>query len=211
MIDIKQQRSGKAGGRPRIFDEGTALRQAMRVFWKKGYEGASLADLTKAMGLHPPSLYRAFGDKEELFWKVMERYGEGPAAYVADCLHEPTAFAVVAKRLRCAVDVMSDPRHPWGCLATQAAVTCGDAGQSVRKKLIAIRAGSQAALRARFARAKDEGDLPKNSNPAALASYVSTLVLGISMQAASGMKREELLGIVENTLRTWPALVQAAK
>jgi AcrR family transcriptional regulator len=77
MIDIKQQRSGKAGGRPRIFDEGTALGQAMRVFWKKGYEGASLADLTKAMGLHPPSLYRAFGDKEKLFWKVMERYGEG--------------------------------------------------------------------------------------------------------------------------------------
>lgn len=183
----------------------------MRVFWKKGYEGASLADLTKAMGLHPPSLYRAFGDKEELFWKVMERYGEGPAAYVADCLNEPTAFAVVAKRLRCAVDMMSDPRHPWGCLATQAAVTCGDAGQSVRKKLIAIRADTQAALRARFARAKAEGDLPKNSNPAALASYVSTLVLGISMQAASGMKREELLRIVENTLRAWPTLVQAAK
>jgi hypothetical protein len=103
--------------------------------------------------------------------------------------------------------MMSDPRHPWGCLATQAAVTCGDAGQSVRKKLTAIRADTQAALRARFARAKAEGDLPKNSNPPRWPA-MSTLVLGISMQAASGMKREELLRIVENTLRAWPTLVK---
>jgi AcrR family transcriptional regulator len=179
----------------------------MRVFWRKGYEGASLADLTTAMGINPPSLYRAFGNKEQLFWKVIDRYGEGPAAYVAECLNEPTALAVVAKRLRCAIDVMSDPAHPWGCLATQAAAACGDEGRAVQKRLITLRAGTQAALCERFERAKAEGDLPEDSDPAALARYISTLVLGISMQAASGMKRAELLSIAENTLRAWPALI----
>jgi hypothetical protein len=142
---------------------------------------------------------------------VMGRYAKGPAAYVAECLNEPTAFAVVAKRLRSAVDVMGDPAHPWGCLATQAAVTCGDEGRAVRKRLIAVRAGTQAALCQRLERAKAEGDLPADSDPAALASYISTLVLGISMQAASGMKREGLLSIVENTLRVWPALINRGK
>lgn len=211
MNTIKHKKKANVGGRPRTFDENVALEQAMRVFWRKGYEGTSLADLTMEMGINPPSLYRAFGDKERLFWKVIDRYGEGPAAYVAECLNESTAFAVVAKRLRCAVDVMSDPAHPWGCLATQAAVTCGDQGRVVRKRLIAIRAGTQAALCGRFERAQAEGDLPEESDPAALASYVSTLVLGISAQAASGMKRKELLGIVENTLKVWPALTRGGK
>ena len=133
MNTIKHRKKANGGGRPRTFDENVALEQAMRVFWRKGYEGTSLADLTTEMGINPPSLYRTFGNKEKLFWKAIDRYGEGPAAYVAECLNEPTAFAVVAKRLGCAVDVMSDPAHPWGCLATQAAVTCGDQGRLVQK------------------------------------------------------------------------------
>ena len=100
MNTIKHRKKANGGGRPRTFDENVALEQAMRVFWRKGYEGTSLADLTTEMGINPPSLYRTFGNKEKLFWKAIDRYGEGPAAYVAECLNEPTAFAVVAKRLR---------------------------------------------------------------------------------------------------------------
>jgi AcrR family transcriptional regulator len=167
-----------------------------------------MSDLTAAMEINPPSLYRTFGNKEALFWKVLDRYGEGLAAYVMACLQEATAFEVVKARLYGAVEIMTDPRHPWGCLATQAAVTCGDEGESVRRGLISVRVGTQAAMAERFERAKAEGDLPEECDPEALACYISTLVLGISMQAASGMSREELLGVVENTLAAWPVLIR---
>jgi AcrR family transcriptional regulator len=208
VTDTKQKRGKGSGGRPKEFDEGEALERAMYVFWKKGYEGTSMSDLTTAMDINPPSLYRTFGNKEALFWKVLERYGEGRAAYVMECLQERTAFEVVKARLHGAVQIMTDPRHPWGCLATQAAVTCGDEGESVRRGLISVRAGTQAAMVERFERAKTEGDLPEECDPTALACYISTLVLGISMQAASGVSRKELLRVVEDTLAAWPVLIR---
>ena len=179
----------------------------INAFWKKGYEGTSLSDLTAAMEINPPSLYRTFGNKEALFWKVLERFGEGPAAYVTDCLKEPTAFEVVKARLYGSVQVMADPKHPWGCMGTQAAATCGDEGESVRKGLISVRAKTQAAMAERFERVKAEGDLPKDCDAKALACYIATLVLGISLQAASGVSRKELLQIVEDTLAAWPVLI----
>jgi AcrR family transcriptional regulator len=204
----KQGRRKRSGGRPKQFDEGEALERAMYVFWKKGYEGTSMSDLTAAMEINPPSLYRTFGNKEALFWKALARYGEGRAAYVMECLQEPTAFEVVKARLDGAVQTMTDPRHPWGCLATQAAATCGDEGESVRRGLISVRAGTQAAMAERFERARAEGDLPEECDPKALACYISTLVLGISMQAASGVSRKELLQIVDDTLAAWPVLIR---
>ena len=205
--DTKQKRLRSAGGRPKEFDEGEALDRAMYVFWKKGYEGTSLSDLTAAMDINPPSLYRTFGNKEALFWKVLERFGEGPAAHVMDCLKEPTAFEAVKARLYGSVQMMADPKHPWGCMGTQAAATCGDEGESVRKGLISVRAKTQAAMAERFERAKAEGDLPEDCDPKALACYIATLVLGISLQAASGVSRRELLQLVEDTLAAWPVLI----
>lgn len=207
----KQRRPKGPGGRPKEFDEGEALERAMYVFWRKGYEGTSMSDLTAAMGINPPSLYRTFGNKEALFWKVLERFGEGPAAYVMGCLQEPTAFEVVKARLYGAVETMTDPRHPWGCLATQAAATCGDEGESVRKGLISVRAGTQAAMAERLRRAKAEGDLSEECDPEALACYISTLILGISAQAASGVGRKDLLRVVEDTLAAWPVLIRKGK
>ena len=81
-------------GRPRSFNADKALDRALQVFWRKGYEGTSLSELTKAMGINRPSL-AAFGDKEALFHKVLDRYAEGPAAYAMEALKEPTALAVV--------------------------------------------------------------------------------------------------------------------
>src|SRR5579864_399381 len=97
-------------GRPREFDIDQALDRALRVFWRKGYEGASLADLTRAMGINRPSLYAAFGSKEELFRKALDRYAEGPAAYVGEALNEPTARAVAQRLLSGTIDLLSDPR-----------------------------------------------------------------------------------------------------
>src|ERR1700686_5925300 len=105
--------SGRTG-RPRSFDLDQALDAAMQVFWRNGYEGASLSALTQAMGINRPSLYAAFGDKETLFRKALDRYDEGPAAYVRDALKQPTARAVTQHLLREPPAFLRNPPHPLG-------------------------------------------------------------------------------------------------
>src|SRR6187431_311201 len=122
---LKQNKASRLG-RPRAFDRDQALELALDVFWRKGYEGASLSDLTEAMGINRPSLYAAFGNKEELFRKALDRYGEGPASYVAQALAEPTARLVIEKLLTAGASLLGDPKNPRGCLAVQAALCCGD-------------------------------------------------------------------------------------
>src|ERR1700691_2548703 len=122
---MKRKRTVRALGRPRGFDTEKALDAAMREFWRKGFEGASLADLTKAMGINRPSLYAAFGDKEALFRKVLDRYADGPARYVREALQEPTARAVMERLLRGAAEISADRHSPRGCLMVQGALACG--------------------------------------------------------------------------------------
>src|SRR5215470_5642962 len=123
------------GGRPRTFDMDKALDRALDVFWRKGYEGTSLSDLTKAMGINRPSLYAAFGNKANLFRKALDRYDDGPATYVHEALDEPTAHAVVERLLRGAVDLLTDPCTPPGCLMVQGALACGEAADPIRQEL----------------------------------------------------------------------------
>ena len=193
-----------AMGRPRAFDMDDVLDRAMQVFWRKGYEGASVSDLTKAMGINPPSLYAAFGSKEGLFRKTLDRYESGPASYVKGALEAPTARAVAERLLRGAADLLTDPRKPVGCLMVQGALACGDAADSVRQELIRRRAAGLATLRRRFARAKAAGDLPADSNPADLARYVATVIHGMAVEAAGGASRKQLRNVAEMALRTWP-------
>jgi AcrR family transcriptional regulator len=201
---MKRSKSSGRMGRPRSFDIDSALNRALSVFWRKGYEGASLSDLTKAVGVNRPSLYAAFGDKEALFRKVLDRYLHGPAAYTREALKEPTARAVIERLLRGAADVNAAPRNPGGCLMVQGALACGDAADSIRQELTACRAGGEAALSRRFQRAKSEGDLPANVNPADLARYVATILFGMAVQGAGGASRDKLQRVVEMTLRTLP-------
>jgi AcrR family transcriptional regulator len=191
-------------GRPREFDIEKALDSALRVFWRKGYEGASLPDLTRAMGINRPSLYAAFGNKESLFRKVLDRYVERPAAYVRKALNEPTARAVAERLLGGALDLLADPRNPRGCLMVQGALACGKAAESVRRELVSRRMAGEVEVRRRFERALTEGDLPADSDPADLARYVVTVVRGMAVQAAGGASREELRRVVEIALRAWP-------
>lgn len=191
-------------GRPRAFDIDKALDRALKVFWRKGYEGASLPDLTKAMGINRPSLYAAFGNKEALFRKALARYLEGPAAYVREALQEPSARAVVERLLRGATDLLTDPRNPRGCLMVQGALACGAAANAIRRELVSHRAAGEAAIRERFERAQSDGDLPADADPADLARYVATVIQGMAVQAAGGARREDLRGVVEMALRAWP-------
>jgi AcrR family transcriptional regulator len=191
-------------GRPRSFDLGKALDAALQVFWRKGYEGASLSDLTRAMGINRPSLYAAFGDKEALFRKALDRYDEGPAAYVREALKQPTVRAVTEQLLRGAAKLSTDPHHPPGCLMVQGALVCGEGADCIRQELVARRLASEAAVRRRFKRAKAEGDLPAGSNPADLARYVVTIAQGMAVQAASGASLEGLQRVVATAMDAWP-------
>lgn len=193
-----------ATGRPRTFDVDQALDEALRLFWRRGYEGTTLADLTRAMGIERPSLYAAFGNKQSLFRRALQRYTDGPAAYVRAALEAPTARRVVEGLLRGAIDLLTDERQPRGCLLVQGALSCGKETEPIRKELAARRAAGEADLRRRFRRAIAEGDLPADADAGILARYVATILAGMSVQAAGGARRSELLKVAETALRAWP-------
>src|ERR1700676_1769754 len=172
-ISMKHNKLSVRMGRPRSFDLDEALDRALQVFWRKGYEGASLSDLTKAVGVNRPSLYAAFGDKKALFRKALDRYLTGPAGYTQEALKEPTARAVIERLLQGAADLNTAPRNPGGCLMVQGALVCSEEGDSIRQELIACRAAGEAALRRRFQRARSAPDPPAGTHPADLARYLA--------------------------------------
>jgi AcrR family transcriptional regulator len=163
-----------------------------------------MPDLTEAMGINRPSLYAAFGNKEALFRKVLDRYANGPTAYVRAALDAPTARAVFARLLAGAVESLTNPKNPRGCLAVQGALVCGDAAESIRQELVALRSAGEALLRDRFTRARAAGDLPAGADPADLAKYAATVLHGLSVQASGGATRAQLRRVADLALRAWP-------
>ncbi len=194
-----------AMGRPREFDADAALDRAMEIFWQKGYEGASLAELTKAMGINPPSLYAAFGNKEALFRKAFDKYAAEKEAFFDELYRQPTARAVAEFYLRGAVNYLTDPARPKGCLAINNTLACGDSGDRIRQELLAKRAIGEARMRERLERAKREGDLPETADAAALTRYLSTVLQGMAVQALGGATRDELTQVAELALLAWPS------
>jgi AcrR family transcriptional regulator len=193
-----------AMGRPREFDTDKALEQALHVFWRQGYEGTSINDLTQAIGITKPSLYAAFGNKEELFRKALDRYIDGPAGYVQTAMAKPTVREVVEDLLHGAADAVTNPENPPGCLAVQAALCCGDAAESIKQELMSRRATGEDDLRKRFERAVAEGDLPADTDAGDLARYISAILQGMAVQAAGGANRDELQKVARMALKTWP-------
>lgn len=191
-------------GRPRAFDADDALERAMRVFWAQGYEGASLTDLTEAMGITRTSMYAAFGNKEELFRRALQRYTEGPASYALRAVQQPTAAQVAAAFLKGSVDATSNPDCPPGCLGVQGSLAAGTTAVEVRDLLIAWRQDGTALLRDRFQRAVDDGDLPEDVDPGLLARYLMTVANGIAVQAATGVSADDLQLVADAALRNWP-------
>ncbi|MBM7481969.1 AcrR family transcriptional regulator [Bradyrhizobium sp. USDA 3686] len=179
-------------GRPREFDAETALDQAMEVFWRHGYEGATIAQLTEAMGINPPSLYACFGNKEGLLKAALDRYTKLRNVWMDEVVAAPTARDVAERMLMGIADKQTDPANPPGCLLVQGGIACGTGSESVPFELAARRAQNEDQLRDRFVRAKAEGDLKPTSDPAALARYVSAVSVGMGVMASSGSDREAL-------------------
>ena len=176
----------------------------MRLFWLKGYLGTSISDLTKALGINRASLYAAFGSKENLFRKVLDRYGQGPSAFAGSAVDEPTAYRVVEAILRGVVEMTTGSDNPRGCLWVRGLLSSGAGDHAMRRELLARRKIDEAALVKRFKRAVAEGDLSRDSDPASLAQYVTTVNFGLAVQAVKGSSRAELSRVVDAVLRSWP-------
>lgn len=184
-------------GRPREFDAEAALDQAMEVFWRHGYEGATIAQLTEAMGINPPSLYACFGNREGLLKAALDRYTKLRNVWMNEVVAAPTAREVAERMLMGIADKQTDPANPPGCLLVQGGIACGSGSENVPFELAARRAENEAQLRDRFARAKAEGDLKPTSDPAALARYVSAVAVGMGVMASSGSDREALRQVAD--------------
>lgn len=191
-------------GRPREFCMDQALAAALRVFWSRGYEGASMAELTAEMGITKPSLYAAFGNKEALFNKALDLYESEKLAYTATALEAPTARGVAERLLHGALAMQMNPGDPKGCLGVISMSACGLEAESIKAHVVARRASSEAALIARFERAKAEGDLPDGLEPDALVRYLYALMQGLSVQAGAGATCVQLQQVVETSLLVWP-------
>lgn len=189
-----------AAGRPRTFCTEKALDSAMQVFWRKGYEGASMVDLTAAIGINSPSLYAAFGSKEGLFKAVLDRYDARRRAFMDSVLSAPTAAEAARLFLHGVADFAADTggKTPPGCLFLQSGLSCGDA--NIPDVLAKHRAEKEAALCERFVRARREGDLPQSADPKTLARYLTAMANGMSVQAASGASAQELHAIADVAL-----------
>ncbi|XVV11198.1 TetR/AcrR family transcriptional regulator [Actinoplanes sp. CA-131856] len=195
----------KTKGRPRGFDADEALDRAIEVFWEHGYEGASLTDLTTAMGINRPSMYAAYGNKEELFRRAVARYAEHDMAYAREALAEPTAYKVIEKFLRANADALTRTDRPAGCLSIQGGLAGGSDNGEVAQFLATSRLGGERALAERLARAVTEGDLPAGTDPAALARYVMTVSEGNAVHAAAGVDRASLYATVDLAMRAVPS------
>lgn len=187
-------------GRPREFDVDEALDKAMEVFWEKGYEGASLTELTAAMGITKPSMYAAFGNKEQLFRRAVERYTAGPASYGYRALERPTAQEVTDALLHGAARATTLSERPSGCMGVQSALVAGEAGVPARDVLVDWRNDVRAKLRERYRRASAEGDLPPGVDPDQLANHIMTVAYGIAVQAATGLSSEALHGVADSVV-----------
>ena len=191
-------------GRPREFCVDAALAAALRVFWSKGYEGASMADLTEAMGITKPSLYAAFGNKEALFNKALDLYEREKTDYMRAALDAPTARGVAERLMYGALDMYSCPENPNGCLGVINSVACGAEAECIRDAVVARSAAAKQAMLERFTRAKAEGDFPEDVDPAGIAAFLTAMNQGMAVQAGAGATRAELERLVETGLKLWP-------
>jgi AcrR family transcriptional regulator len=169
--------------------------------------GRSLTDLTKAMGSNRPSLYAAFGNKETLFRKALDRDSDRHTVYYRDAVEEPTARRAIERMMQGAVDLVTNPGNPSSCLFTQSLLACADPDDPLHQELAERRAAGEIAIRDRFERAVSEGDLPPDADPATLARFVLTVNAGLSVQAAGGASRTQLLQVVQMALQACSVLL----
>jgi AcrR family transcriptional regulator len=193
----------KPRGRPRSFDRGRALERAMHVFWRQGYEATSVSDLTRAMGINPPSLYAAFGDKEQLYLEALGRYQQRRVESMAKWFdEEPTAKAAVRRLLTEAATELARAGAPRGSMLVLSAMQCSS--DALQAKLAERRASVRAILKARIDRGLHEGELARGTDTDALVDFYSAVFQGMSLQARGGASRKRLLATAALAMRAWP-------
>jgi AcrR family transcriptional regulator len=200
-----------AAGRPRGFDVDKALGDALGIFLEKGYEGAHLGDLTRAMGINPPSLYAAFGSKEGLFRQVLDRYLDERDGFLRHALAAPTAYETIERLMLGSVERQTPQDRAPGCLLVHGALACADQADPIRDALKRGRRTGELALAERLSRARAADDLPPTADPDGLARYVYAVLNGMAVQAAGGASRAELSATAALTLKAWRGLIDAQR
>lgn len=194
-------------GRPREFDRDVALRRAMELFWERGYEAVSLADLVEELGINKPSLYAAFTSKEALFREAIALYtrteGRSTEAALTD---EPTARAAVEAMLRNNARNYTTPGRPRGCMVVLAASVGSSECEEVRDFLSSLRKGSRSELVRRIERGQREGDVPSRADAERIASFYVTVLTGLSVQARDGATYETMNRIIDDAMALWDAI-----
>jgi AcrR family transcriptional regulator len=188
-------------GRPTEFDTDHALDVAMHLFWKRGYEGTSMAELSQKMGIHPSSIYAAFGDKQTLFALAAKRYADVPAQYMVKALEQPTFRSFVLAAFDNTVEFLAAKDHPSSCFTLTGAIACSANTEPAKILMREMRLQNEAAIKARLLRARKAGEFPKDENVDDYTKYLSTLLSGLAIQAANGSTRAELKRTAEVALR----------
>ena len=192
-------------GRPRLLDRQKALETALELFWRHGYEGTSIADLTAAMRTTPPSLYAAFGSKEELYREAVALYAESYGGFAARALaEEPSARRAIERILQEAIELYSAGPEPRGCMLATGALTCAPEHREVASDLASRRRAGIGMIKRRFDSAVAAGELDAATDTMALAAYYAAVIQGLSIQARDGTSRKVLRSIANAALCVWP-------
>lgn len=199
------QPARRTKGRPRAFDREQALLQALGVFWKRGFEPASVAELCVAMGINPPSLYAAFGNKTQLFLEAVNYY----EATFWDATwermdSEPDLHRAIAEFFHSAAAILTEPQAPCGCMVVLAAVNVSESAFEVTNALKALRQEGRDYIQQRLARGIRDGQLPSTTDARTLAIALNTLLEGMSLQAHDGLSRQDLEGIAATAVIMLP-------
>ena len=195
----------RKAGRPRSFDPGQALRAVLLLFWKHGFDGTSYTELTAATGMSKPTLYATFGDKIELFRKAMVLYAEQSLEVYQRALAQPTAREAVEACLRLARGLHAQADEPEVCFLVQGALTGSADTQELREEVSALQRQATQLLQKRLERGKRNGELPSTANTRVMAEYFTSVVTGLSVQAATGTSRRDLREVVEMAMASWPS------
>ena len=193
-------------GRPAVFDRAAALKEAMKLFWERGYAGTSFDDLIEAMGISASSFYNSFGCKEELYREATEAYVQSSGGWFLGILHDETidTRTAFARLFATTAREFTHDDLPLGCMISLACTHVPPGLESMRKMMAEIRAGAEAAFAARIRRGIANGDVPKGTDVDALASYYSALAQGLAVHARDGASREKLMEIGRIGMFAWP-------
>ena len=196
----------RSAGRPRAFDRELALDIALDLFWRHGFDGASIPQLTSAMGISPPSLYAAFGSKDALYRETIARYQIKYSGFMHSLFDEKiSAQDAVEQALLAAAKQFSDPCHALGCMISSAELQASPGNEKLAAEITGIRLASQHMLHTRLEAARKTGELAKNTDTSSLAAFYAMVTQGMSVQARDGATATTLKRLAKLAMRVWPS------